>query len=172
MRTSRHTTCFTGCGMNPVTRREALIVSSDPLTREVYHDLLSAEGYECLLAADGREGIEMFQGWRPPLVVTNVELPIMDGMELTRAVRQEDPEAAVVVLYGPVTTERGTVSNAAYVRTLRRVCLKLGAYAVLEKPVDTEQLLLATEGALYSRDIARRQRGLLHQRWTAVKPLA
>src|SRR5262245_46291252 len=169
MRTSRHTTCFTGCGMNPVTRREVLIVSSDPLTREVYHDVLSAEGYECLLAADGCEGIEMFRGWRPPLLVTDVDLPVMDGLELTRAVCEEDPEAAVVVLYAPVTIQDGKMPSAAYVRTLRSVCLKLGAYAVLEKPVGTEQLLLAAEGALYSRQIARWQGGLLKQRWAAVR---
>jgi len=64
-----------GCGMDSLARGEVLIVSSEPLTREGCHDLLSAEGYECLLAADGREGIEMFRGWRPALVVTDVDLP-------------------------------------------------------------------------------------------------
>ena len=94
-------------------RREVLIVSSDPLTREVFHDGLSAEGYECLLAADGREGIEMFRGWRPPLAVTDVDLPHMDGLELLRAVRHEDPDAAVVVMLGLVRDEHG---DAAYVK--------------------------------------------------------
>jgi CheY-like chemotaxis protein len=50
-------------------QRGVLIVASNPLIREVFHDVFLTHGHECLLAADGREGVEMHRGWRPSLVV-------------------------------------------------------------------------------------------------------
>ena len=113
----------------------------------------------------------MFRGWRPPLVLTDVDLPHMDGLELTRAIREEDPDAAVIVRLGTMANQCADAADAVYRRSVRTICLRLGAYTVLEKSVNTDELLLATEGALYARQMARSQRGLLHQRWTAVRPI-
>lgn len=152
--------------MSPLARRDTLIVAHHPLIREVLHDTLLAAGYECLLAADGREGIEMFRGWRPSPVLTDVDLPIISGLALIKAVRQEDPDAAVIVVCG------GEVVRFSDAKVLRNACLKLGAYALLESPMKVEDLLLTTEGALYSRHMARTQRQLLERRWGTVRPMA
>jgi CheY-like chemotaxis protein len=108
----------------------------------------------------------MFRGWRPSLVLTDVDLPIMGGMALIQAVRQEDPDAAVIAMCG------GEVAGFLDAKDLRSACLKLGAYALLQRPVRVEDLLLTTEGALYSRQMARSQRQLLERRWGAVRPMA
>lgn len=144
-------------GVDNLLQRDVLIVSATPLIRELFHDLLLAEGYECLLAADGREGIEMFRGWRPPLVLTDVGLPIMSGMELPQEVRQEDPDAAVVVVCTEVPEHGEDEVGFVYVKRLKSACLRLGAYAFLQTPISTEDLLLTTEGALHSRQMERSQ---------------
>ncbi len=159
------------CEMDCV-QRDVLIVSNTPLIREVFHDMLVAVGYECLLAADGSEGIEMFRGWRPSLVLTDLNLPAMSGMELLQRVRQEDTDAAVIVVCGMVLKQGGEVVGFLDVEGLRSACLKLGAYALLQRPIEMEDLLATIEGALYSRQIARRQRHILERRWGAIRPMA
>ncbi len=158
--------------MDYVARRDVLIVSSTPLIREVFHDMLLTAGYECVLAADGREGIEMFRGWRPSLVVSDLNLPGMSGIELLHQVRQEDSDAAVIVVCAVVAKWNGEVVDFVDIESIRSACLKLGAHALLQKPIGMEELLLTAEQALESRQIARRQRQLLERRWAAVRPMA
>jgi hypothetical protein len=57
-------------------------------------------------------------------------------------------------------------------RGLRTGCRKLGAYALLQVPTSTDDLLLTTEGTLYSQQIALRPRHVLERRWAAVRPMA
>src|SRR5262249_1260685 len=150
-----------GGEMDSPVPRDVLIVSNTPRVREVFHDMLLAVGYECLLAADGSEAIEMFRGWRPSLVIIDFTLPDTSGIELLRDLREEDPDAAVIVVCGGVLKQGGQVVGFLDVEGLRSACLKLGAYALLERPISMEDLLLTTEGALYLRQIARRQRRVL-----------
>jgi DNA-binding response OmpR family regulator len=153
-------------------QRDVLIVSATPLIREVFHDVFLSAGYQCLLAADGSEAVDMFRGWRPSLVLTDFNLPDVSGLELLQDVRQEDPAATVIILCGGVFKRGGKVVGLLDVEAVRGASLKLGAYAVLEKPVGVEELLFTAEGALYSRQIARRERQVLERRWGAVRPIA
>jgi len=143
-------------------QRDVLIVSNTPQIRQVFHDILLTAGYQCLLAADGREAFEIFRGWRPSLVVTDLNLPVMSGIELLQRVREEDPDAAVIVVCGAVVKqgEAQQVVGFLDVEGTRSACLKLGAYAMLQKPMLMEELLLAAEGALERRRllVERRER--------------
>jgi response regulator RpfG family c-di-GMP phosphodiesterase len=104
-------------------------------------------GYDCLEAGDGREGLAVFKASRPPLTVTDLKMPVMDGIQLVAAVRGLDQDAAVVVLTG-----------APEVRTAIE-SLKLGASDFIMKPVNVEELLIASDRALERRQllIERRQ---------------
>src|SRR5438046_7575956 len=62
-------------------QRDILIVDDDRQVREVLHQILVAAGYNCLLANDGREGVEVFKAGRPQLVVTDLKMPGMTGIE-------------------------------------------------------------------------------------------
>jgi len=136
-------------------QRDVLIVEEDRQVREVLHQIFLGAGYNCLLASDGGEGLEVFRRARPPLVVTDLGMPMARGGErvrdagitLLQQVRQEDPDAAVIVEGG-----------AADVRTWIR-SLKLGAYAFLMKPINVDELLITAERALERRHllIERRQ---------------
>jgi DNA-binding NtrC family response regulator len=127
--------------------RDVLVVEDDPRHRDVFHQMFLFAGYNCLLAKDGREGVEVFKAGRPPLVVTNLKMPGITGIELLQQVLALDGDAAVIVL-----------TAAADVKTAI-ACLKLGAHDVIMKPVDMDQLLITTERALERRQllIERRQ---------------
>jgi len=131
-----------------MTRSEhILIVDDDRQVREVLHQIFLGAGYKCLLAGDGREGVEVFREAKPPLTVTDLKMPIMGGYELLQQVREEEPDAAVIVLTGAADVKTAIAS------------LKLGAYDFIMKPVNVDELLIAAERALERRNllIERRQ---------------
>src|SRR5437762_7899904 len=73
--------------------RDVLIVDDDRQVREVLHQIFVAAGYKCVLAKDGDEGLQVFKAGRPPLVVTDLKMPGIAGIELlrqARAVRSEE----------------------------------------------------------------------------------
>jgi len=143
-----------------VAPREVLIVEHDPNIRLLFRELFLRAGYTCLLAGNGGEGLEVFRGSRPALIVTELNMPVMRGgervagagIELLKQIGQEDPDAAVIVLGNPSY-------GAADVKTLV-ASLKLGAYAFFWKPVSNDDLLFAAERAIERRQllIERRQR--------------
>lgn len=118
---------------------EVLIVEDDPPIRQVLSELFTGCGYASLVAAHGQEGLEVFRGRRPALVVTDLKMPVMDGVELLRQVKTLEPDAAVVVLTG-----FGDVKTAIE-------SLKLGAADYIMKPVNFEELRIAAERALERR---------------------
>src|SRR5881409_1887084 len=122
-------------------QRDILIVDDDRQVREVLHQIFVAAGYNCLLANDGREGVEVFKAGRPPLVVTDLKMPGITGIDLLQQVRAVDDDVAVIVLTGAADVK--TAINS----------LKLGAHAFIMKPVNMDELLIATERALERRQL-------------------
>jgi CheY-like chemotaxis protein len=128
---------------------------------ELFHDVFLTAHYQCLLAADGGEAIEKFRSSRPSLVVTDFNLPDMSANELLQEVRREDFDVAVIILCGCVFKQRGKVIGFMDVEAVRTASRELGAYAVFEKPVDVEELVLTAERALASRQTRSDRRQLL-----------
>ncbi len=120
---------------------QVLIVDDDRRVRDVLHEIFLSNGYKCLVAQNGREGLEMFGTARPPLTVTDVKMPVMDGVEFLKAARQKDPDAAIIILTGV-----GDVKTAIE-------SLKHGAHDFILKPVNVEELLIAAERALERREL-------------------
>src|SRR3989449_9331806 len=122
-------------------QREVLIVEHDRQAREALHQIFVSAGYHCLLANDGREGVEAFKAGRPPLVVTDLTMPGITGVELLQQVRAVDDDVAVIVLTGAADVKTAIAS------------LKLGAHDFIMKPVNMDELLIATERALERRQL-------------------
>jgi response regulator RpfG family c-di-GMP phosphodiesterase len=122
-------------------------VDDDRQVREVLHEIFYSNGYECQVANDGREGLEIFRATRPPLTVTDVKMPVMDGLQFLKSIRRLDADAAVIVLTGVGDIKMAIES------------LKVGAYDFIIKPVNVEELLIAAERAMERRQllIERRQ---------------
>src|SRR6266446_4225930 len=130
-------------------QREVLIVDDDRQVRDVLHQIFLGAGYKCLLANDGQEGVEVFRGAireaGSPLTVTDLQMPIMGGIDLLQQVRQADPDAAVIVLTGAADVKTAISS------------LKLGAYDFIMKPVNVDELLIAADRALERRQLLDRK---------------
>ncbi len=127
--------------------KQVLIVDDDIQVREVLHQIFLSAGYRCLLAADGPAGLGIFRASHPPLTVTDLKMPGLDGIAVLGAIREMDPDAAVMALTGAPDVKTAIDS------------LKLGAYDFIMKPVNVDELLIAAERALERRQllIERRQ---------------
>lgn len=108
-----------------------LAVDDDPVIQRLLEVNLELEGYDVRLASDGAEAVEAARDFRPDVILLDVMMPIMDGWEACRTIK-EDPELAhipVVFLSAraqDVDVEKGT---------------EMGATAYLTKPFDPEDLL-------------------------------
>jgi response regulator RpfG family c-di-GMP phosphodiesterase len=136
-------------------RKHVLLVDDDTQVREVLQQIFRSAGYECLMAASGAEALAIFRVSRPPLTVTDLRMPGMDGVAVLRSLRQLDPDAAVMVLTGAPEVKAAIDS------------LKLGADDFIVKPVNVDELLIAAERALERRQLLlerRQYQALLERR--------
>ena len=136
-------------------RKQVLLIDDDGQVREVLRQIFRAAGFECLLASNGAEGLSLFRSARPVLVVTDLKMPILDGIGVLTGIQEADPDAAVMVLTGAPDVKTAIDS------------LKLGAYDFIMKPVNVDELLIAAERALERRQLLlerRQYQQLLEQR--------
>jgi response regulator RpfG family c-di-GMP phosphodiesterase len=131
----------------PITsERRILIVDDDRQIRRVLSEFFEGSGFTVSQATNGKEGLAAFQAQRPPLTVTDVQMPALSGVEFLKQARALDPDAAFLVLTG-----MGDIQTAVE-------SLKFGAYDFILKPVNMEELLNAAERALEHRTLVMERR--------------
>ena len=108
---------------------KVLVVEDDATVRDVLRMLLGFDGFEVETAADGPEGLEKAEELQPDVVLLDVVLPGMDGLEVCRTLRKRVPGTRVVMLTG-----RGTAEDALD-------GVSAGADAYLRKPFSSLELL-------------------------------
>ncbi len=119
--------------------RKLLVVDDDTASCRLVSAIAKTEGLEVAMAHDGAAGLDKFREWHPDIVLLDVQMPEMDGLEMLRQVRLTDTDTPVVML----TAERD-------LKTAVRAT-QLGAFDYLGKPVDHEELLLTLKRALETR---------------------
>lgn len=112
---------------------KALVVDDDPISLEITCDHLREAGYAVWSAHNGREGLDAVRRLAPDLVVTDMFMPELDGVELVIAIRREQPEAAIIAMSGG----GGGMPPELTLKT----ALSLGASAALPKPLQRERFL-------------------------------
>src|SRR5512139_373624 len=125
-----------------------LFIDDDPAGREVALFNLRKAGYEVAAAPDGSEGLKAFAASPFDLVITDLKMPGVSGMEVLRSVRGRAPDVPVLVI-----TAFGNVETAV-------AAMKEGAYDFIGKPFHRDQLLLAVSKALERRRLAAEVRDL------------
>ncbi|MGH7323485.1 MAG: sigma-54-dependent transcriptional regulator [Candidatus Rokuibacteriota bacterium] len=128
-----------------------LVADDDPGLRESLERTLTREGYGVVAASDGRAALERLQSGSIDLVLTDLKMPGLSGLELLRAAKAISPDVDVVLL-----TAFGTVEEAVK-------AMKEGAYDFLTKPFRREQLLKLIDKALERRSLITQNRALRQQ---------
>ena len=126
--------------MNRTMPAHILIVDDEAAMRSNLREVLQSEGYRVSEAAGGREALDGLEEAAPDLVMLDLRMPDLDGMEVLSTLNEQHPDLPVIML-----TAHGT--SEASIRAM-----KLGAYDYVEKPFELEELLIITQRALdYSR---------------------
>ncbi len=129
-------------------RNLVLVVDDDSSLRRVMKMQLEEAGYDVALAADGGEAREIIDRKHPKLVITDLRMPISDGMDLLRYVREERLETTVIII-----TAFATVETAVQ-------AMKAGAYDYVTKPIDYDALVLAVHRAMERQNLLEEVRNL------------
>src|SRR6266511_1424824 len=111
-----------------------LLVDDDASLRRVLAHHLTEAGYRVLTAADGKAGLDLFTEEQVEMVITDVQMPGMSGLDLLRRIKVMDLDTVVLVI-----TAYGSIETAVE-------AMKLGAHEYITKPFNREELLLTIAG--------------------------
>ncbi|MBI2189826.1 MAG: sigma-54-dependent Fis family transcriptional regulator [Acidobacteria bacterium] len=132
-------------------RDRVLIVEDDPTTRLGLSELVRTWGFATDAAADGQEALQRITDFRPSIIITDLVMPRMGGLELLRAVRQDASDVTVVIL-----TAQGTVETAVE-------AIKEGAYDYLTKPIEPPRLKILLDKIVERQETRREVKVLRRQ---------
>jgi DNA-binding NtrC family response regulator len=110
-------------------KKKLLIIEDEKITRKLLSDILALEGYEVHAAEDGAEGLNIFRTVLPSVVITDLRLPKMNGIDVLTAVMGIDPHCKVILITAYASVDTAIKS------------LKIGAYDYLTKPFSPEKLI-------------------------------
>ncbi|MEW6264426.1 MAG: sigma 54-interacting transcriptional regulator [Thermodesulfobacteriota bacterium] len=116
-----------------------LVVDDDFSLREFLEIMLSREGYQVLLAADGREALTLADRTTPDLVITDIRMKNMDGLEVLKGIKTRNPETVVILISAYASVETAVTA------------MKEGAYDFIPKPFNIEELKAVIKNALALR---------------------
>lgn len=119
------------------------VIEDDQELREVISTILRVEGYEYETFPDGKRALKRFSEKPAELVITDLRLPGMDGIEILKEIKKIEPDAVVILITAYGTPESATEA------------MKSGAYDYVMKPFDVEELKLKIKKALESTALKR-----------------
>ena len=119
--------------------KRILLVDDDDLSRGAVHKMLERSGYVVYSTATGQEALAHFRREAPDLVITDLIMPEVDGLEVIQQLRRDNPGVRILAISGG-----GRVDAEEYLSVAR----KFGASQVLSKPFTGQELKRAVEAAL------------------------
>jgi DNA-binding NtrC family response regulator len=133
------------------TGERVLIVEDDPTTRTGLTELVRTWGFTADSAADGEEALQRITVFRPSIVISDLVMPRMGGLELLHALKDDGGDLTIVIL-----TAQGTVETAVE-------AIKEGAYDYLTKPIEPQRLKILLDKIVERHDTLRQVKVLRHQ---------
>ncbi|MDX9781860.1 MAG: response regulator, partial [Bacteroidales bacterium] len=128
-----------------------LVVEDDKITRRLIKEILSRGGYEVIEGEDGSQALELFKKEKPDLVITDYQMPVMNGLRLLSEVRGINPAVPVIMLTG-----FGDIA-------LTIKAIQIGAFDFLEKPINAPQLKNVVTSALSSVQSSKKHEDVLKE---------
>lgn len=133
-------------------RPKVLVIDDEEIARISCQRVLKREGIEVTMAASGREGLEILMREPPDLVLVDLKMPEMDGVEVARRVRSYDPNIVTIIITGYATIESAVA------------VMKEGAYDYLPKPFTPDELIIVVRRGLEKRRLDRESRALREEK--------
>ena len=122
------------------------VIDDDQAIRTTIKLLLEREGHEVVLAEDGRKGIEQFRTGEFDLLIVDIFMPGMDGLETIRSIHRMQPDIPIIVISGyAFRTPLESVPD------FLNMAMKFGAVSSLQKPFRPSQLMSAVAACLQDR---------------------
>ena len=115
---------------------KALVIDDDAATLDLMKFNLKSEGFEVTTADRGEKGIKLVEDNDFDIILTDLNMPDFDGIEMVRRCKELSPETEIIMITGFSSTEKAIEAT------------KAGAFYFLEKPVEFEELLVLVEKAV------------------------
>src|SRR5262249_51451496 len=134
-----------GCAMGVASRHMAriLVIDDEPLVRKTVDIMLAAHGFEVVTAADGPSGIDAIKSGRFDLVIVDLFMPGMDGLQTTAAIRKHCPTVPVIAASGFMLGD-----TRAHMPNFDVMATEAGATMTLYKPFRPAELLRAVHSVI------------------------
>lgn len=117
-------------GRPPTPMKHILIAEDDPLIRELVHELVCFFGHEAQATRDGADLLHTLENQVPDLVIMDVRMPAIDGLQAIRRIREDSRLRHLPVI----------ALTASAMRGYREACLQSGFDAYLTKPINSDEL--------------------------------
>lgn len=124
---------------------EILIIDDDSDIRRIWATVLEVDGHDVKMAGDGAQGLELFKDNPVDVVVTDILMPVMDGLETVMAVKKTRPETKVIVVSG---------GGMQWPLTYLETAMRLGADLCFDKPLSIKDLRSAVTGVCGDNNLA------------------
>jgi len=134
-----------------------LIVDDEPAILDALSGVLEDEGYDIAVTKGGQDALKLIKADPPDLVLLDIWMPDLDGIETLRQAMEAVPRLLVVMMSG-----HGSIESAVK-------AIKLGAYDYIEKPLSLEKVTLLVQHALHERSLEQENRSLKEQAARRIK---
>src|SRR5512147_522502 len=125
-----------------------LVVDDEPLQRDILKTILDDAGYETYAAASGEEALKTLEKYHPDVLLTDLRMEGMDGIELIESIPQDAFTPTMLIM-----TAHGTITSAVE-------AIKKGAFDYLTKPLNKDSLLLTVQRAVERTELMKENRQL------------
>jgi len=112
--------------------KRILVIEDDPFMRETLQDVVEDKGYYITTVANGKRGISLHEKEHYDLIITDVLMPDIDGLEVIMKIRQNFPQTKLLAVSGG-----GHISSKEYLMMAR----ELGSNGVVQKPFNNDELV-------------------------------
>ncbi len=134
-----------------------MIVDDEPLVRRSLSEMLSHCGYTVSIASNGREASDILKNYTADVVITDMRMPEMDGVQLLKHIKHEHPGTPVIMM-----TSYGSIDTAVS-------AMKMGAYDYITKPIIDSEIKLMLERVVHEKSLQEENSKLKEQLSVAVK---
>jgi two-component system nitrogen regulation response regulator NtrX len=145
--------------MAKIPKATILVVDDEESILETLTGILEDEGYEVITASSGSDALTRFTEVSPDVVLLDVWMPGMDGIETLKSIKEKNNEVCVIMISG-----HGNIDTAVH-------AIKLGAYDFLEKPLSLEKVLILIKRALEKQRLEKENielRSSIAQQWEII----